>query len=162
MKEKFTKVTNIVLGLIKSKEFQKFFVIGISTFILDFTLLQIFLRAFNIPPEDHARETVANIGSSLIAIAVNYILQRSWAFQSKNKNIVRESGKFFLVQGLNLVLFQTLLFSAVNYLLTPGISKVIVTGIQIAFSFVMYKFFVFKTKVTTSEEIQETVAGGMV
>jgi len=33
---------------------------------------------------------------------------------------------------------------------------------QIAFSFVMYKFFVFKTKVTTEEEIEETVAGGLV
>jgi len=115
MKEKINKIVNIGLNLIKSKEFQKFFVIGISTFVLDFTLLQIFLRVFNITPGDHTSETFANIGSSLVAIAVNYVLQRSWAFQSKNKNIVKESSKFFLVQGLNLILFQTVLFTLVNY-----------------------------------------------
>lgn len=160
MQKKLKKFFTLGLKVIKSKEFIRFFIIGISTFILDFTLLQIFLRVFGVPAEDHLKETIVNIGSSIIAIIVNYILQRTWAFESKTKNIVKESGKFFLVQGLNLIIFQTLLFSLVNYFLTPGISKVFVTGVQIAFSFVMYKFFVFKPKNISEEGID--VSTGLV
>lgn len=148
--------------VISSIQFIRFFIIGISTFILDFVLLSLIIVLFQISSEEHLKQTLANIISSAVAIVVNYAIQRNWAFESKNKNVAKEAGKFIAVHIFNLTVYQTILFSVVNYFLPAWLTKILVTAVQIASSFVLYKLFVFKTKITTKEEIEDAVAGGLV
>lgn len=153
MINKLTKILN-------SQQFQRFFIIGISSFIVDFTLLQIFIRVFNIAPNEHSKETIANIGSAIISIIFNFILQRSWAFESKKNSMSKEAGKFILVHAFNLFVYQTVLFTAVNLILPNWISKIAITSIQIVSSYILYKFFVFRTK-TDKDVLSATVESGL-
>jgi len=156
------KIIKKVFDIVTSTQFVRFFIIGISTFALDFLLLSFFILVFNIPSDQHLKQTLANIGSSAVAIVINFMIQRRWAFQSKSKNVGKEASKFVMVHVFNLITYQTILFSAVNFILPAWLSKVIVTAIQIVSSFLFYKFFVFKTTDVTAEEVEEAVASGMV
>lgn len=131
------------IKLIKSREFAKFFVVGISAFVLDFLLLQFFIKLFNIPESNNLEQTLANIGSVAISVSYNFFIQKVWAFKSKNRS-VGEAGKFISVHFFNLVVYQTIFFSVVNFFLPSWLSKIIVTSVQIFSSFLLYKFFVFK------------------
>jgi putative flippase GtrA len=148
-----------IFDLIKSKEFQKFFVIGISAFAVDFVLLQIILKIFNISEAEHLKQTVANVCSSGIAIIYNFTIQKTWAFKSKNKNVVSEASRFISVQIFNIITFQTIAFSIVNLLLPSWLTKISVTVGQIGVSFVLYKFFVFKNKTSQTEEVEAITSG---
>lgn len=159
---KNNKIIKKLFDTVTSKQFVRFFVIGITAFIIDFSLLSLFILVFNIPAEEHLKQTVANVASSGIAIVINYFIQRNWAFESKNRNVGKEAGKFLGVHAFNIIVFQSLLFSVVNYFLPAWLTKVIVTFIQLASSFVLYKFFVFKKPDETDEALEETVATGMV
>lgn len=156
------KFVKKIFDTISSKQFIRFFIIGISTFALDFLLLSLFIVALNISSEEHLKQTFANIGSSAVAIVINFIIQKKWAFQSTNKNVGKEAGKFVTVHIFNLITYQTILFSVINFALPAWLTKIIVTAIQIVSSFMFYKHFVFKTKNTTEEVVEETVATGMV
>lgn len=159
---KRSTIVQKVHKVVSSLQFIRFFIIGISTFVLDFVLLSLIIVLFQIPSDEHLKQTLANITSSAVAIVVNYTIQRNWAFESKNKNVAKEAGKFIAVHIFNLITYQTLLFSVVNYFLPAWLTKIIVTAVQIISSFVLYKVFVFKTKVVTQEEIEDTVSTGLV
>ncbi len=149
-------------SIFTSQQFIRFFIIGITSFILDFALLSLVIVLFQISSEEHLKQTLANLLSSGIAIVFNYIIQRSWAFESKNANVAGEAGKFIAVHAFNLTVYQSILFSIVNYFLPAWLTKIMVTAVQIISSFILYKLFVFKTKVVTQEELEDTVSTGLV
>lgn len=141
------KYTGKFADLLKSKEFQKFFIVGISSFILDFAILTFLLYVLNYNEIVLGIISVPNLISSVIAILFNYVLQRRWAFKSENTAILRESLKFFSVHGFNLVVFNGVLFGLLAQLGFPKpLVKIFVTGVQLFSSFTLYKFFVFKRK----------------
>lgn len=152
MNDKAKKLTKFGIDTLKSKQFQKFFIIGISAFIVDFALLALVILIFSIPPEEHLKQTLANLFSSGVAIVFNYTIQRYWAFESKNKNVASEAGKFLGVHAFNLVVYQSILFTAINYFFPAWLAKILVTGMQIISSFLLYKFFVFNTKDKVTDE----------
>lgn len=143
--------------LMKSKEFQKFFVVGISSFLLDFAILNFLLYIVNLNTFLFGIISVPNLISSITAILFNYILQRRWTFKSENTAVIRESLKFFSVHGFNLIIFNGILFGFLAQLGFPKpLVKIFVTGVQLFFSFALYKFFVFKKK-SEPEIIEEVV-----
>lgn len=153
MKNKVKKLTRFGIDTLKSTQFQKFFIIGISAFIVDFVLLSLVILIFSIPPEEHLKQTLANLFSSGVAIVFNYTIQRYWTFESKNTNVASEAGKFLGVHAFNLVVYQSILFTAINYFFPAWLAKILVTGMQIVSSFLLYKFFVFNNKVKITDEV---------
>lgn len=147
-KNKFVKK---IFDIVSSTQFVRFFIIGISTFAIDFLLLTLFIILLGISSDEYLKLTVANICSAVVAIVINFIIQKRWAFQSKSKSVGKEASKFIAVHIFNLITYQTVLFSVINFLLPALLTKIVVTAIQIVSSFVLYKHFVFKTKEDTQE-----------
>lgn len=150
-----------IFDTVSSTQFIRFFIIGISTFAIDFLLLSLFILVLGISSDEYLKQTLANIASAAVAIVINFVIQKKWAFQSTNKSVGKEASKFIVVHIFNLITYQTILFSIVNFILPAWFTKIIVTAIQIVSSFILYKHFVFKTKTTTDEVEEETVASGM-
>ncbi|MBN1915832.1 GtrA family protein [Candidatus Dojkabacteria bacterium] len=146
--------------------FIKFFITGITAFAIDFALYSIGVKA-GLP------FLLANSISVSIAIVVNYVINRFWVWQSEEKKVALEFGKFMLVQGFNflsnnlfLLLFVAINVSAIvlniasliseNLRETFGfvegddgnklLAKFFATSIQLITSFLFYKFFVFRVK----------------
>lgn len=144
----------------------KFFVTGLTAFLTDFLIFRAGIRA-GLPT------LLANTISVGIAIIVNYTINRLWVFESKEKKVALEFGKFLLVQVINYVMNTglLLLFVAVkvNDVLFGVLDSVIptlsekltfimgeegnqllakfaATSIQLVTSFLLYKFIVFKKK----------------
>ena len=149
----------------------KFFITGITAFAIDFSLFTIGIRA-GLPI------LVANTISIGISIIANYTINRLWVWQSSEKKVGAEFGKFISVQGVNyvmnnifLLIFVALTINNFLFLITDFISpsittllgffegeegnkllaKFFATAIQMVTSFLFYKFFVFKGKSDTAE-----------
>lgn len=146
--------------------FIKFFITGVTAFAIDFSLYTVGIKA-GLPI------LLANSISIAISIIVNYTINRFWVWQSKEKKVALEFGKFILVQGFNflannlfLLLFIAINVSAIVLNIAGFISeklqetlgfiegedgnkllaKFFATSIQLVTSFLFYKFFVFKVK----------------
>lgn len=159
-----------ILQKIKSTFFTvrylKFAVTGITAFVIDFTIFSYLIKSGR-------HELFANSISIPVSIVVNYLVNRFWVWDSKEKQVAMEFGKFLSVQGVNFVLNNLflLLFIWINIsnivltitdFISPTITELIgfiegedgnkllakftATGIQMITSFLFYKFFVFKKK----------------
>lgn len=133
--------------LFLSEEFIKFFVSGVAAFVIDFGLLWLLTHPLNFNLKLLDFIFVPNIISTSIAILCSYIFQKYFAFETKDTSVKHELGKFILVQLSNLILFNVVVFGFLLILNIPVlITKVITMGMQMIYSFVLYKFFVFKKK----------------
>ncbi|SRR5260221_6718977 len=139
------KVFQKVVSIIKSKEFQKFFIGGVSAFIIDFSILNILTYVFKLNTYLFGVIFLPNFISTTTAIIFNYFLQRTWTFKSQQKNLTQELVKFILVNVFNLIVFNGIIFGLLSQAGIPiPITKVIVTALQLIVSYTLYKFFVFK------------------
>ncbi len=135
-------------------QFLKFLVVGGSAFIIDFTINILIVNALNWDPR--LESFFANTISYSVALVYNYILSSRWSFNSpsnaKKKNI---KGKFIAVNIFNLIFSSFVIAWLVGFLQTPTFSfipfayvqplaKILVNGIMLISSFILYRTFVFK------------------
>lgn len=135
-------------SLLLSKEFQKFFISGILAFIVDFGLLNLQVYIFKFELTLFGLIFVPNLISTIAGITFNFLMQRHWTFNSREKDrAVKEGGKFLLVQGINLVVFNGLLFGLLIQLsIVVPIAKIITNGLQMINSYILFKYFVFGSR----------------
>lgn len=135
-------------SLLLSKEFQKFFVVGILAFFIDFGLLnlQVYIFKFNLVLFGFV--FVPNVISYIASITFGFFAQKLWTFgQKSKKEAAKEGGKFVIVSILNLVVYNAFFFGFLyNLGVFIPIAKIITTGTQMISSFVLYKYFVFGGK----------------
>lgn len=135
-----------------TKQFARFFVVGFSAFLIDAGLLsfQVFVLEFNPFIEFRllgllVSISIANAFSVLVALFVSFWLQRMWTFKSTNNNIAREGGRFAAVTASTYILNNLVYgFFVVSIGLHELVAKVLVTGLQMVWSFTLYKLVVFK------------------
>lgn len=144
----------------KSKEFLRFFISGSVAFLVDFIILNLLivifknnngsLSFFNTQITDNTYILslpifIPNAISTIFGIITTYSLNKYWAFKSKTNNIVKEGGRFALVLLLNYLL-NNVFFGLIreNSAISEQIIKIIVTAMQMFWTFLLYKFFVFR------------------
>ena len=98
-------------------------------------------------PKDPVKLQAANIISWVAAVTFAYFTNRIFVFESKNRNIIREAGSFFLSRISTLIMDMAIMFVAVTLLgMNDKIAKLIVQVIVTIANYVISKFFVFQKK----------------
>jgi len=122
-------------------QFIRYLIIGGISFIIDFTLFNFFVFGLSIEP------LPANMTSIAISVLFNFIMSNYWTFKaggnSKRKKIV----KYLSIIALNYLINNTILYLLITYTsLHVAVIKIMVTILQISWTFMLYKVWVFKIK----------------
>ncbi len=121
------------------EHFKKYLIIGFTSFGLEYLLYFIFLHFIK----------VQYLYSSFIAQAIvfcyNFLLNRYWSFQSRLK-LSRQLPRYCLIFLFN-VTMSTLLLKLLSDMLGVNyyLSKVLVMGAIVSWTFIIYKKFIFVT-----------------
>jgi putative flippase GtrA len=106
----------------KTNQFTRYFLLGCLAVTAQYTCLVAGVEWF------HLNKTFAALLAFLIAVSLNYVLQRKFAFQSKISH-TKAVSRFFLIACLagllNMVVFQILSVSF-HYLLAQAVASLIV------------------------------------
>lgn len=124
------------------RQFVKFGVVGLSSFIIDAGIYFIETRFFGI------YYIVAKGASFIISVINSYIWNRRWTFRSENKEKAQEFIKFLTVAGIGFGLNVSIMFLAVSKLHWPDYyGLVLATAIVTIWNFTINKLWIFKNPV---------------
>jgi len=154
------KKIKILISRFRTKEFLRFFVSGSTAFLVDFVILNLLILAFNFNNNVlyilgiKINITVKIIGiaifipnviSTIFGIITTFSLNKYWTFKSKINTIFSETWRFGLVLIFNYIL-NNILFGLIrqNFYLSDQVIKIVVTGMQMFWTFLLYKFVVFR------------------
>lgn len=148
--------------MVFNKTFPRYFVIGVSTIIIDFGLLQI-LSGFGIT------KVIANIFSVLVSVIFNFFMQNYWSFKAGSSNALLKSIKYLSLTSFNYFVntygfflvyekweIEDLLYSRFPFIpdfIPDGfLSKIIITIPIMCWNFFLFKYWVFKKKGSMKNE----------
>lgn len=128
----------------RNREIISYLIIGVLTTIV--SLISYYLLTITIlSPNNPLELTIANIISWIISVLFAYITNRKYVFQSKDKNILKESSKFTLSRVTTLIIDILLMFIFVSILhFNDKIIKLLVQIIIIILNYIFSKLLVFK------------------
>ena len=119
-------------------QFIKFAVVGASGTVIDWVLYFLFTRSLGI------YYLIAKIISFVIAALNNYIWNRVWTFKSKEKKVIGEFIKFFVVSIVGLGLNTLIMYLTVGLLGWKDFyALVLATAIVMIWNFFANKFHIF-------------------
>lgn len=128
-----------LLGNEHIKQFFKFCVVGTIGTAIDFGLLYVLVEF------GHVFYLLAATISFIAAVINNYLLNKVWTFQDKNRNFFKQFVQFLLVSlvglGLNLLILYLLVDKAHLWYI---FAKVLATGVVLIWNFIANKFWTFK------------------
>jgi len=121
------------------KQFLKFCVVGTIGTAIDFGLLYLLVESA------HIWYLLAATISFIVAVINNYIFNKFWTFEDRDKDFLRQFGQFLVVSiiglGLNvLILYVLVEFAGMWYIL----AKVLATGVVLIWNFFANKYWTFK------------------
>ena len=124
----------------KRNHYIKYLVVGIITTVISvvgFKLIRIYIPTLN--------ENIANIISIIIAIIISYFMNRSWVFESKEKNMIKEFGKFFSGRLVTLVVEELVFLIGTSALsFDELIVKISSSAIALVMNYIFSRWMVFK------------------
>ncbi|MCB0743749.1 MAG: GtrA family protein [Ignavibacteriae bacterium] len=133
------------------KEFLRFLIIGSSTFVIDFSINNLIVLILQTDPTHES--VIANMISVPIAFIYNFTFSSKWTF----KNTIDRKKKFlkFLGVGIfNYIVSTFLIGLLVEYLTNSNLvhshttiqagSKFLIMSLMTFWSYIIYKFWVFK------------------
>lgn len=96
-------------------------------------------------PHSPVQLQLANVISWIAAVTFAYVTNRKFVFQSHNKAVVREAGKFFLSRVGTLLLDMAIMFLTVTVIgMNDKIAKLIVQVVVTIANYVVSKLVVFR------------------
>ncbi|TES95224.1 GtrA family protein [Patescibacteria group bacterium] len=121
------------------KQFLKFCVVGTVGTAIDFGLFYLLVESA------HIWYLLAATISFIVAVINNYIFNKFWTFEDRDKDFLRQFGRFLVVSiiglGLNvLILYILVEFAGMWYIL----AKVLATGVVLIWNFFANKYWTFK------------------
>ena len=134
MKELFSKYREIIMYLI----------FGVLTTVV--SLVVYYLLVYTILNPDNAFQLqTANVISWIASVTFAYFTNRSFVFESKNENKLKEAGNFVLSRIATLVMDMAIMFVGVTLLRgNDKILKLVSQAVVIVSNYVFSKLFVFK------------------
>jgi len=120
--------------------FIRYNIVAVLATVVDFLVFILLSEVFEV------WYVVATFISAISGGIAAFILNRNWAFMSRDGHLSQQAKKYFLVWGSSILLNTSGLFLLVeNTNINEIISKIIVSVIVgLGFNFLMNKFFVFK------------------
>lgn len=119
-------------------KFLKFCVVGFSGMVVDFGITWLCKEKFG------WNKYVSNSLGFILAATNNYLWNRLWTFQSTNKNIPVEYGKFFLISIIGLGINNLVVYLLHGKLkLNFYLAKIFAIGVVTIWNFVMNYLFTF-------------------
>lgn len=141
-----SKIKNILLYLY-GHPFVRYVFVGGTTFVLDFTILYLLHAKFGLGL------ALSTSVAYWLSILYNFLLNRRWTFSATEKS---ELSKHIVLYGILLgfnYLFTVLFVSVVSNFVYFGLAKVLSVGIQISWTYLIYKKYIFvKSKPQSSQE----------
>ncbi|HVX92568.1 MAG TPA: GtrA family protein, partial [Candidatus Dojkabacteria bacterium] len=122
--------------------------------LIDFTISLAIVRSLNWNPSTES--FFANTISYSVALIYNYLMSSRWTFSSsENKKRKNVKVKFVAVNIFNLVFssfviawlvgfLQTSTFSFIPFVYVQPLAKILVNGVMLVSSFILYRTLVFK------------------
>lgn len=137
---------NKMKKLLLSQEFQRFFIVGVTAFLLDFGLLNFMTYILDFRVVLFDLIYLPNIISTVTAVIYGFILQKRWTFKDTSSAQSKiQLTKYFSVHLLNLILYNSILFGILlNLGVLIPIAKIITNTLQMFSSYILFKKFVFK------------------
>ena len=130
----------------KYKEIINYLIFGVLTTIVSLITYYFSVYTF-LSPYNAFQLQIANVISWGIGVAFAYITNRKFVFESKEKNKLKESGKFVISRVATLVLDMVIMFIGVTMLkFNDKIMKLISQIIVIIGNYLLSKMLVFKKK----------------
>lgn len=131
---------------LKYKEVINYLIFGVLTTVVSLVIYYISVFTF-LNPEDAIQLQIANIISWIAGVAFAYFTNRKFVFESKEKNKLKEAGKFVLARATTLVMDMLIMWLGVTVLhLNDKIIKLISQVVIIVSNYIFSKLFVFKNK----------------
>ncbi len=124
----------------KLKHYIKYLIVGVITTVISvvsFKLIRIYVPVLN--------ENIANILSIIFAIICSYFMNRSFVFESKEKNMIKEFGKFFSGRLATLVIEELVFLIGTSLLkFDELIVKITSSAIALVMNYIFSRWMVFK------------------
>jgi len=133
-------------GYNKYKEIINYVIIGGLT-----TLVSLFIYYISVltvlNPNNEIELQIANVISWIGSVTFAYFTNRSFVFQSKNDNKLKEMGSFFSARVLTLLIDMLIMYIFVSKLeFNDKIIKLSVQVVVIILNYILSKLFVFRNK----------------
>lgn len=130
----------------QSRSFWRYCLIGLAAFLIDFGLLQLFLRT-------GIKLVLANSLSTAIAIIFSFLLHRHFSFQHIREigyhfNVTTQSFLFVLANLLSIVFNTGIVVALVYWSLSPAKAKVIASAILLIWNYFISRKVTFKVKIS--------------
>lgn len=125
--------------------FIRFFIVGVTAFIVDAGLLYLLLYVLNFNPIWFGLISIANVISVICGLVTSYMLNRIWSFEAREERIASQGMRFVAV-FISIYIGNQILFGLLTVQLTmqPLVAKVVVTFVQMFVSYFLYRKVVFK------------------
>lgn len=125
------------------RQFVKFSIVGLVNTFVDWFFFYMVILVFKIDTQSFKQ--IAKAISFIISASSNYGMNRIWTFRSKNKEIIREASKFFIVAIGGLAINQIIFYLSTG----PGEMRdiyglVLATSGAVIWNFVLNKKWTFK------------------
>ena len=93
----------------------------------------------------HVYYLISVIIAFFVSLSVSFNLQKKWTFRDNNKKVFKQLFIYFSITGIDLLVNLYLLYFLVEKLgIWYMLAQIIVYGFLSIFSFILYKFLVFK------------------
>lgn len=143
MKMFFSNIWNLYK---KHEEIINYLIIGFLTTLI--SLLIYYVLVFTIiNPNKPIELQIANISSWIGAVIFAYFTNRIFVFKSKDKNVTKESSKFFVARLITLLIDILFMFITVSVLhLNDKVMKIVDNILVIVLNYIFSKLYVFIKK----------------
>ena len=106
----------------------KFCIVGATGYVVNLVVYTLLLKAAGL------HYVPAAIGSFLVAVTNNYLLNRAWTFRRQRGSVVHQGARFLVVSvlalGANLVVLHLLVQAGLGEVLAEAIAIVFVTPVN--------------------------------
>jgi putative flippase GtrA len=134
--------------------FLRYVVVGLSGTAIDLVSLYFMTEWSGIDPRVDPRFSLLVTIAFLLAVVNNYVLNRAWTFQSKDRNVTGEFGRFLVVALGGFLLTQMLMGLFVGFLgLWYMLSKALTSGLVLIWNFALNKLWTFRSQPLAHPEL---------
>ncbi|MCK5320496.1 GtrA family protein [Candidatus Parcubacteria bacterium] len=124
---------------VKNKIYIKYVISGCTGALVNLSTL------FILTEFAHIYYLLSAILAFFVSLAVSFNLQKRWTFQNNDKKVFKQIIIYFIVTSSNLLINMALLYFLVEKLdVWYMLAQVVIYGSLSIFSFILYKFLVFR------------------
>lgn len=139
------KVTGF-LGFLYRHHFIRYLFVGGTTFLIDVGILIFCHEVLNISLE------IATTISYWVSVIYNFCFNRWWTFSASEEKALHEHAMLYGLLLAGNYMFTLVFVTTISHFLYYGLVKILATGIQIIWTYPLYKYVIFKQSATQSTQ----------